>query len=166
MVLLCNMNPCGLTLTLLRKRPRHAPYESPCLHHKNIVHLYDIFLCGIGDSHDFIVVLLCNMNPCGLTLTLLRKRPRHAPYESPCLHHKNIVHLYDIFLCGIGDSHDFIVVLLCNMNPCGLITNEERRKRVAFADIECSFIANKSDTKCPRKAQCNARFVERRRSEK
>ena len=70
------------------------------------------------------------------------------------------------FLCGIGDSHDFIVVLLCNMNPFGLITNEERRKRVAFADIECSFIANKSDTTCPRKAQCNARFVERRRSEK
>ena len=53
----------------------------------------------------------------------------------------------------------------CRANPCGLITNEERRKRVAFADIECSFIANKSDTKCPRKAQCNARFVERRRSE-
>ena len=51
-------------------------------------------------------------------------------------------------------------------NPFGLITNEERRKRVAFADIECSFIANKSDTKCPRKAQCKARFVERRRSEK
>ncbi len=74
--------------------------------------------------------------------------------------------MYDIFLCGIGDSHDFIVVLLCNMNPFGLITNEERRKRVAFADIECSFIANKSDTKCPRKAQCKARFVERRRSEK
>ena len=70
------------------------------VHHKNIVHLYDIFLCGIGDSHDFIVVLLCNMNPCGLTLTLLRKRPRHAPYESPCLHHKNIVHLYDIFYVG------------------------------------------------------------------
>lgn len=74
--------------------------------------------------------------------------------------------MYDIFLCGKGDSHDFIVVLLCNMNPYGLITNEERRKRVAFADIECSLIANKSDTKCPRKAQCNARFVERRRSEK
>ena len=74
--------------------------------------------------------------------------------------------LYDIFLCGIGDSHDFIVVLLCNMNPYWLITNEERRKRVAFADIECSLIANKSDTKCPRKAQCNARFVERRHSEK
>ena len=80
-VLLCNMNPCGLTLTLLRKRPRHTSYESPCLHHKNIVHLYDIFLCGIGASHDFIVVLLCNMNPCGLTLTLLRKRPRHTSYE-------------------------------------------------------------------------------------
>lgn len=70
------------------------------------------------------------------------------------------------FLYGIGASHDFIVVLLCNMNSCGLITNEERRKRVAFANIECSLIANKSDTKCPRKAQCNARFVERRRSEK
>ena len=74
--------------------------------------------------------------------------------------------MYDIFLCGIGASHDFIVVLLCNMNPCGLMTNKERRKRVAFADIECSLIANKSDSKCPRKAQCNARFVERRRSEK
>ena len=46
------------------------------------------FLCGIGASHDFIVVLLCNMNPCGLTLTLLRKRPRHTSYESPCLHQK------------------------------------------------------------------------------
>ncbi len=45
---------------------------------------------------------------------------------------KNIVHTYDIFLCGIGVSHDFIVVLLCNMNPCGLITNEERRKRVSI----------------------------------
>ena len=70
------------------------------------------------------------------------------------------------FYVGQGILHDFIVVLLCNMNPYGLITNEERRKRVAFADIECSLIANKSDTKCPRKAQCNARFVERRRSEK
>lgn len=75
--------------------------------------------------------------------------------------------MYDIFLCGMGGIlHDFIVVLLCNMNPYGLITNEERRKRAAFADIECSLIANKSDTECPRKAQCNARFVERRRSEK
>ena len=55
---------------------------------KNIVQTYDIFLCGIGASHDFIVVLLCNMNPCGLTLTLLRKRPRHTSYESPCLHQK------------------------------------------------------------------------------
>ena len=53
----------------------------------------------------------------------------------------------------------------CRANPCGLMTNEERRKRVAFADIECSLIANKSDTKCRRKAQCNARFVVRRRSE-
>lgn len=75
--------------------------------------------------------------------------------------------LYDIFFyVGYGILHDFIVVLLCNKNPCGLITNEERRNRVAFADIECCLIANKSDTKCPRKAQCNARFVERRRSEK
>ena len=31
------------------------------------------FLCGIGDSHDFIVVLLCNMNPCGLTLRNMNK---------------------------------------------------------------------------------------------
>ena len=75
--------------------------------------------------------------------------------------------LYGIFFIQRqGISHDFIVVLLCNMNPYGLMTNKERRKRVAFADIECSLIANKSDTKCPRKAQCNARFVERRRSEK
>ncbi len=58
-----------------------------------------------------------------------------------------------IFFClRQGIPHDFIVVLPCNKNPCGLITNEERRKRVAFADIECSLIANKSDTKCPRKA--------------
>ena len=28
-------------------------FESPCLHHKNIVHLYDIFLCGIGNSPRF-----------------------------------------------------------------------------------------------------------------
>ena len=55
------------------------------------------FYVGIGDSHDFIVVLLCNTNPYGLTLTLLRKRPRYTSYESPCLHHENIVHLYDIF---------------------------------------------------------------------
>lgn len=69
---------------------------------------------------------------------------------------------------GISRLCDFskIAPRFHRANPFGLITNEERRKRVAFADIECSFIANKSDTKCPRKAQCNARFVERRRSEK
>ena len=31
------------------------------------------FYVGIGDSHDFIVVLLCNMNPCGLTLRNVNK---------------------------------------------------------------------------------------------
>ena len=69
---------------------------------------------------------------------------------------------------GISRLCDFskIAPRFHRANPFGLITNEERRKRVAFADIECSLIANKSDTKCPRKAQCNARFVERRRSEK
>lgn len=76
--------------------------------------------------------------------------------------------LYGIFVYFQGDCANLekFVPRRCRANPCGLITNEERRKRVAFADIECSFIANKSDTKCPRKAQCNARFVERRRSEK
>ena len=111
------------------------------------------------------MVLLCNMNPYGLTLTLLRKRPGRflrIPLSPPQKYRTFVRY----FFMWDGDSHDFIVVLLCNMNPCGLITNEERRKRVAFADIECSFIANKSDTKCPRKAQCKARFVERRRSEK
>ena len=105
---------------------------------KNIVQTYDIFLCGIGASHDFIVVLLCNMNPCGLTLTLLRKRPRYTSYESPCLHQKNIVQTYDIFLCGIGASHDFIVVLLCNMNPCGLtLTLLRKRPRHTSYESPC-----------------------------
>ena len=31
--------------------------------------------------------------------------------------------------------HDFIVMLLCNTNPCGLTASKERRKRVAFAEI-------------------------------
>ena len=87
--------------------------------------------------------------------------------SNPLVSTKKISYVCTIFFWWRqGILHDFIVVLLCNMNPCEPITNEERRKRVAFADIECSLIANKSDTKCPRKAQCNARFVERRRSEK
>ena len=50
-----------------------ASYESPYLHHKISYICTIFFLCGIGDSHDFIVVLLCNMNPCGLTLRNMNK---------------------------------------------------------------------------------------------
>lgn len=127
------------------------------------------FLCGKGDSHDFIVVLLCNTNPYGLTL--LRKRPGRflrIPLISTTKNTSRPLFGLFYFCGGISGLCDFskIAPRFHRANLFGLITNEERRKRVAFADIECSLIANKSDTKCPRKAQCNARFVERRRSEK
>ena len=129
--------------------------------------VFFVYFQGDCANLEKFVPRRCRANPCGLTLTLLRKRPRYTSYESPWLHQKNIIHLvWYFFYAKTRDFPWFITVLLCNTNPCGLITNEERRKRVAFADIECNFIANKSDTKCPRKAQCNARFVERRRSEK
>ena len=62
--------------------------------------MYDIFLCGIGDSHDFIVVLLCNMNPFGLTLTLLRKRPGRflrIPLSPPVRIQVEPLNLYSFF---------------------------------------------------------------------
>ena len=62
---------------LVERRVRNAKARgsNPLISTKISYILCDIFLCGKGDSHDFIVVLLCNMNPYGLTLTLLRKRP-------------------------------------------------------------------------------------------
>lgn len=79
---------------------------------------------------------------------------------------KQVELLFNLFfyVVNAGFCAAKAVPLLCNVNPCGLMTNEEGSKRVAFADIECSLIANKSDTKCRRTAQCNARFVARRRS--
>ena len=131
--------------------------------------VFFVYFQGDCANLEKFVPRRCRANPCGLTLTLLRKRPRYTSFESPWLHHKNTIHfVWYFFVYFQGDCANLekFVPRRCRANPYGLITNEERRKRVAFADIECSFIANKSDTKCPRKAQCNARFVERRRSEK
>ena len=56
-------------------------------------------------------------------------------FESPWLHQKNIVHFVRYFLFEDRGFHDFIVMLLCNTNPCGLPASKERRKRNAFAEI-------------------------------
>ena len=50
--------------------------------------------------------------------------------------------------------HDFIMVLLCNTNPCGLTASEDRRKRKAFADIERS---GHSKQITAQSVACNAR---------
>ena len=74
-----------------------ASYESPYLHHKISYICMIFFYVGIGDSHDFIVVLLCNMNPCGLTLRNVNKftffaiteASRSLPTNPPYLHNKS-----------------------------------------------------------------------------
>ena len=71
-------------------------FESPYLHQKISYKCTIFFYVKITDSHDFIVVLLCNMNPCGLTLRYVNKFTifaitevsRYTSYESPYLHHK------------------------------------------------------------------------------
>ena len=57
--------------------------------------LYGIFVYFQGDCANLekFVPRRCRANPCGLTLTLLRKRPRYTSFESPWLHKKNIIHL-------------------------------------------------------------------------
>ena len=138
--------------------------------------VFFVYFQGDCANLEKFVPRRCRANPCGLTLRNVNKFTFFAITEAseslptnPLGSTTKIPYiLYGIFVYFQGDCANLekFVPRRCRANPCGLITNEERRKRVAFADIECSFIANKSDTKCPRKAQCNARFVERRRSEK
>ena len=77
-------------------------------------------------------------------------------FESPWLHQKISCILYDIFLFEDRGFHDFIVMLLCNTNPCGLPASKERRKRNAFAEIVRSG-HSKQDTQCP---ACYARWCD------
>ena len=110
---------------------------------KNIVHFVRYFLFEDRGFHDFIVMLLCNTNPCGLTLHFASKLARFAITEASKAHFlriplappKNIVHFVRYFLFEDRGFHDFIVMLLCNTNPCGLPASKERRKRNAFAEI-------------------------------
>ena len=76
---------------------------------KNIVHFVRYFLFEDRGFHDFIVMLLCNTNPCGLMLHFASKLARFAITEVSKIHFLRI--------------------------PYGLTASKERRKRVAFAEI-------------------------------
>lgn len=99
--------------------------------HKNIVQMYDIFLCGKGDSHDFIVVLLCNMNPYGLTLTLLRKRPGRIlriPLSPPVRIQVEPLNLYS-FLCYFRELKFYNVIKrLVDKYACSFVVTRNCRR--------------------------------------
>ena len=73
---------------------------------KNIVHFVRYFLFEDRGFHDFIVMLLCNTNPCGLALHFASKLARFAITEASKVHFlriplappKNIVHFVRYFL--------------------------------------------------------------------
>ena len=85
---------------LVERRVRNAKVRgsNPLISTTKISYKCTIFfLCGKGDSHDFIVVLLCNMNPFGLTLTLLRKRPGRflrIPLSPPQKYRTNVRYFF------------------------------------------------------------------------
>ena len=110
----CRANPCGLTLTLLRKRPRYTSFESPWLHHKNTIHfVWYFFVYFQGDCANLekFVPRRCRANPCGLTLRNVNKFTFFAITEAseslptnPLGSTKKISYiLYDIFYAKTRD---------------------------------------------------------------
>ena len=92
--------------------------------------MYDIFLCGIGDSHDFIVVLLCNMNPYGLTLTLLRKRPGRflrIPLSPPVRIQVESLNLYSFFMLWVGLKFHDAIKRLVDKYACNFVVTRNSR---------------------------------------
>ena len=114
---------------LVERRVRNAKVRgsNPLISTTKISYKRTIFfLCGIGAFHDFIVVLLCNMNPYGLTLTLLRKRPGRIlriPLSPP----QNIVQMYDIFFMW---DRGFSTV-----SPCEPLRADNKRRETQARSI-------------------------------
>ena len=75
------------------------PLAPPQKYHTSCM-VFFVYFQGDCANLEKFVPRRCRANPCGLTLTLLRKRPRYTSFESPWLHQKNIIHLvWYFFLC-------------------------------------------------------------------
>ncbi len=116
----------------MRRSGVRIPLSPPQKYRTNVRY----FLCGIGAFHDFIVVLLCNMNPYGLTLSYYGS-VQVASYESPYLHQKehksNPVRLV-LFLWG----NKWIVRFFKNrttVSPCEPLRADNKRRETQARSI-------------------------------
>ena len=101
---------------LVERRVRNAKVRgsNPLISTKRYHTTCMISFFDIGDSHDFIVALPCNKNPCGLTLRFVNKFTHYAITEAswslptfPLISTKKITHRQNcvLFFWFDGDSN-------------------------------------------------------------